>query len=226
MPGRDDGVGEIATSSRGVFMGYHREPAATEASFTSDGFYRGGDLGRIDEGGFLVVEGRIKELLVTSGGENVSPLPLEDAIRRCVGGGGVVAQAVVVGEGRKHVACLLALREELDPETGRTTGRLEESVRNWARAVPTGQKEEEEEEEAPTAAAEVAARPSLMAAIWEGVERANAEAAASNAQTVRKVALLPSELTVDGGELTPTMKLRRKVIHEKYSDMIDRMYDR
>ena len=119
------GIGEIATRGRNVFLGYMWDEEKTREVVTAEGWVLSGDLGRQDEDGFFYVCGRMKEILITGGGENVSPVPIEDDIK--AGLGEVVSQAVVVGDQRKHLAVLLTLRTELDA-MGQPTDTLHPQV--------------------------------------------------------------------------------------------------
>lgn len=103
-----DGFGEIITQSRNVFMGYHRDEIKTKEAFTNEDWFRSGDLGKIDQDGFLTLSGRLKELLITSGGENVAPIPIEENIKKELAD--VVSYAIVIGDHRKFLSCLLTLK--------------------------------------------------------------------------------------------------------------------
>jgi len=183
LPGvtvRLDVDGEVLVRGPGVFSGYEADPDATAAAFTPDGYFRTGDIGVLDPDGYLRIVDRKKELLVTAGGKNVAPVPIEAAL---VGDG--VGQAVVVGSERPYLVALLAL----DPE-------------HPAAADP--------------------ASAELRAAI-------DARVAAVNTRlppyaTVKRWALLPGPLRVESGELTPTLKLRRREILRIHAGLIDALY--
>ncbi len=124
-----DGWGEICTRGRGVFMGYHRDEASTRAAFTEDGWYRSGDIGRVDADGFFSLRGRIKEMIVTAGGVNVPPVTLEERIKKELAS--IVGNVVVIGDARRFLTCLITLRVDVDPETLQPTDALDAAARFW-----------------------------------------------------------------------------------------------
>ena len=198
-------------------MGYLNGAEKNSAAFDEDGYLRSGDVGAADPAGVVSVVARIKELLVTAGGENVAPAPVEDAIKAELP---CVAHAVAVGDRRKFVSALLTLKTDAEPETGAPTPFLTKAALEWCTAalVAAGNNGEP-----PRTAAEAAANPSVAAALQAGVDRAN-DAAVSNAAKVKKWILLPSELSLQGGELGPTMKVKRHVVLAKYAELVDKMY--
>lgn len=185
--------GEILVKGIGVFKGYHANEAANAEAFV-DGFFRTGDLGSLDEDGFLTITGRKKDLLVTAGGKNVAPGPLEEKIREHP----LVGQAVVVGDGRPFVSALV----NLDPE----------GLRNWcaARNVPV------------MAPAEAAANESVRASIQDAVDEANL--LVSKAEAIRSFVVLDADFTVESGHLTPSLKLKRAAVVRDYAEHINRIY--
>lgn len=185
--------GEILVKGIGVFKGYHANEAANAEAFV-DGFFRTGDLGSLDEDGFLTITGRKKDLLVTAGGKNVAPGPLEEKIREHQ----LVGQAVVVGDGRPFVSALV----NLDPE----------GLRNWcaARKVPL------------MAPAEAAADQTVRAAIQEAINAANLTV--SKAESIRSFVILDADFTVESGHLTPSLKLKRAAVVRDYEQHINRIY--
>ena len=216
-PDPETGVGEIATRSRGVFMGYHRDPQATAAAFTPGGFFRGGDLGKLDAAGFLSVEGRLKELIVTSGGKNIGPAAVEAAVLASADLSDVLGATMVVGDGRRHLACLVTLKTEPFEAP-----KLARSARDWADRV-VGQKTSNIVTIEDFIKSDWYGR--FLQHIWEGIEEAN-EGAESNAHKIKKFRLVPGHFSVEGGELGPTMKLRRRVVAERYRDLVDTMYEK
>ena len=186
--------GEILMRGPHVFAGYARDQAATDEALDRDGWLHSGDLGVIDSEGFLRVTDRKKELLITSGGKNIAPQYLEGRLRQIP----AVSQAVTVGDGRPYVVALLAL----DP----------------ARLAA-----EAEKAESPARTPQQAAGcPRFAAYLQAQVEAINATLA--RYETVKRVAVLPRELTVEAGELTPTLKLKRRVILEHYREQVDALY--
>lgn len=186
--------GEIETRGPNVMRGYYNKPVETRAVFTDDGWFRTGDIGKIDADGFLSITDRKKELFKTSGGKYIAPQPLEQLIK----GSRFVNQVVLVGNGRKFPAALIVPNWEQIDSYARLKGLKETS------------------------------RPELCRSprIIDLFERQIAELTPDLAQyeRVKKVALLENELTIDGGELTPTLKVKRRVIDEKYRPVIDELY--
>ena len=186
--------GEIETTGAGVMLGYYNKEAATRDAFTEDGWFRTGDIGELDADGFLKITDRKKELFKTSGGKYIAPAPIEQMIRSSR----FVNQAVLVGNERKFAAALVVPNFEMLDSYARHKGFRPMSPAEYC----------------------------SDARIINLFERQIAEATKGLAsfETVKKVALLERELTVDGGELTPTMKLKRRVIDEKYKPTIDSIY--
>jgi long-chain acyl-CoA synthetase len=185
--------GEILVKGIGVFKGYHANEAANAAAFV-DGFFRTGDLGALDEDGFLTITGRKKDLLVTAGGKNVAPGPLEEKIRAHQ----LVGQAIVVGDGRPFVAALV----NLDPE----------GLENWcvAHKLPV------------MGVAEATGDDRVRAAIQRAVDDANA--LVSKAESIRSFVILDADFTVESGHLTPSLKLKRAAVVRDYEEHINRIY--
>src|SRR5215470_11325509 len=186
--------GEIFLSGPTIFGGYWRNDAAT-AEVMADGWLRTGDMGELDEDGFLRVTGRKKELIVTAGGKNVAPAVLEDRIRAHP----LVSQVLVVGDARPYVACLITLDEE--------------SVEIWKAKFPRLQG---------LTTAELAESPELRAEIQGAVDEANK--AVSRAEAVRRFRVLPGDFTEQGGHLSPSLKVRRNVIMKDFADEVEALY--
>lgn len=186
--------GEIESRGPNVMRGYYNKPAETQAVFTPDGWFRTGDIGKIDADGFLSITDRKKELFKTSGGKYIAPQPLEQLIK----GSRFVNQVVLIGNGRKFPAALIVPNWE--------------QIESYARLK--GLKE--------TSRAELCCSPRII----DLFQRQIAELTPDLAQyeRVKKVALLENEFTIDGGELTPTLKVKRRVIDEKYRSVIDGLY--
>jgi long-chain acyl-CoA synthetase len=186
--------GEIETRGPNVMRGYYNKPAETAAVFTEDGWFKTGDIGTIDEDGFLRITDRKKELFKTSGGKYIAPQPIEQMIK----GSSFVNQVVLIGNGRKFPAALV--------------------VPDWERV----------ESYAQLKGLKAKSRAELCkhSRIIDLFERQIAGLTTELAQyeRVKKVALLENELTIEGGELTPTLKVKRRVVDEKYRDLIDALY--
>lgn len=187
--------GEVLGRGVCVFHGYHGRPDLDAEAFTDDGWFRTGDLGHLDEHGCLVITGRKKEILVTAGGKNVSPAPLEDALRSDA----LISQAVVVGDARPFVAALLTLDEEALP------GFLERH--GLDPQIP---------------AAEAAGLDTVRQAAQDAVDRANE--GVSKAESIRAFRVLGQDFTVETGHLTLSMKLRRPVVMEDCAEEIEALY--
>lgn len=185
--------GEVQLRGVNVFRSYFNNPEATEQSMDGD-WFRTGDLGELDDDGFLRITGRSKEILVTAGGKNVSPGPLEDRLRSTP----LVSQCLVVGEGRPYVAALLTLDEEVLP------GWLE---RNGL----TGLSREE-----------LHSHELLQSELQAAVDLANSEV--SRAESIRRFHVLPEDFTEQNGYLTPSMKVKRNVVSEDFADQIEALY--
>ena len=182
--------GEILIRSPSLFDGYAKDEAATKAAFT-DGWMRTGDLGSLDRKGFLTIVGRKKDILITSGGKNITPANLENDLSMIP----QVEHAVVCGEGRNYLTALLTLKQELlDPRVAKPRAR----------------------------AAAALVDPELAAAIQPSVDAINARY--SRAESIRKFAILPVRFSLVGGELTPTLKVRRAFVTRKFAHIVDELY--
>lgn len=184
--------GELEVRGQNVFRGYHNLPEKTAEALTADGWLRTGDLARIDDEGHITITGRAKDIIITAGGKNVSPIPMEQQISTCP----IVEHAVVIGDGRPFVSALVTL----DPE----------GVAAW---LPTQKLSED------LTIDEVAALPETAAEIQRYVDLANADV--SRAESVRKFAVLPVQLTQDNGCLTPSLKVVRPKVNEAFKEVID-----
>ncbi|WP_026547072.1 AMP-dependent synthetase/ligase [Paenarthrobacter nicotinovorans] len=187
--------GEVLVKGIGVFKGYHANEEATEAAFV-DGFFRTGDLGELDADGFLTITGRKKDLLVTAGGKNVAPAPLEEKLREHP----LVGQAVVVGDGRPFVAALVSL----DPE----------GLADWCAENKIGA----------LSPAEAAGDDRVKAAVQSAVDEANKLVSA--AESIRKFAFITAELSVESGHLTPSLKLKRASVVSDFQAAVEKLYEK
>ncbi|MBX3250898.1 MAG: long-chain fatty acid--CoA ligase [Myxococcales bacterium] len=187
---------EIQVRGPNNVRGYRGMPEESAALYTEDGWLRTGDAGELDAEGNVRITGRLKELLITAGGKNVAPVELEFYLTSIDG----VGQAVVVGDGKPYLSALLTL----DPEN------LEVLAERAGAAK--------------AAMATMATDPKVRAYLEREVE-AKCNARVARYQTIKKISILPAELTVEGGELTPSMKLRRGPITEKYAHEIGAMYE-
>lgn len=188
--------GEIQVKGIDVFKEYWNNPEATEAAFTEDGFFRTGDLGSLDEDGYLRITGRKKEIIVTAGGKNVAPAVLEDPIRSHT----LVGQVVVVGEQRPFVGALITLDPEMLP------GWLSNHGENPKMSLE-----------------EAAQHPRVRESIQHAIDRANQRV--SRAESIRKFVILPTEFTEANGHITPKLSIKRDNILRDFAADIDALYD-
>jgi len=186
--------GEIETRGPNVMLGYYNKPEATREVFTDDGWFRTGDIGALDADGFLKITDRKKELFKTSGGKYIAPTPIEELIKQSR----FVNQVVLVGNDRKFPAALVVPDWEM--------------LRSYAQHKGLDVK----------TPAEFCRHPRILDLIQRQVDAHTADLA--RYERVKRVALIERELTIEGGELTPTLKVKRRVVDEKYRDVIDRLY--
>ena len=197
LPGnavRISDMGEVQAKGIAVMRGYWNSPEKTEEAF-EDGWFRTGDLGELDDDGYLRITGRIKELIVTAGGKNVSPVVLEDQIRAHT----LVSQCIAVGDNRPFIAALITLDEEalpgwleahgLDPEMSLDDARQNDQVR---------------------------------AAIAKSIDKANQ--AVSRAEQIKEHRILSSDFSENDGTLTPSLKLKRAQVLRTYEDVVNEIY--
>ncbi len=186
--------GEILVRGDQVFRGYWNNEAAT-AEVLRDGWFTTGDLGELDDAGFLRITGRKKEILVTAGGKNVAPAVLEDRLRAHP----LISQCMVVGDQKPYISCLITLDPEALPAWGERHGK------------PAG-----------ATAADLAEDPQLLAELQRAVDEANL--AVSKAEAIRRFVVLPEDWTEEGGQITPSLKVKRSVVMARYADEVERLY--
>jgi long-chain acyl-CoA synthetase len=199
LPGNSMRLGdddELLVKGGVVFNGYWNNEEETKAVF-SDGWFHTGDLGAIDEAGFLTIIGRKKEIIVTAGGKNVAPAILEDRLRAHP----LISQAMAVGDAKPFIAALITI----DPE----------AFDGW---------KQRNSKESSASVGDLAADPDLVAEIDLAIKEANQ--AVSKAEAIRKFRILAVDFTEDTGELTPTMKVKRKVVAQKFATDIDALYEK
>lgn len=188
--------GEVQLLGGNIFREYWNNPEATRATMTEDGWFRTGDLGAIDDDGFLRITGRAKEIIVTAGGKNVAPAVLEDPINASF----LVSMSMVVGEAKPFVAALVTI----DPE----------ALRLWLR----GRNRPDS-----THISDLISDADLRAEIQRVIDNANAQV--SKAEQIRSFAIIPTEWTIAGGQITPSMKLKRSVVMEQHAADIEALYN-
>jgi long-chain acyl-CoA synthetase len=175
---RLDADGEILVRSDTIFSGYYKDPEATAAAFTDEGWFRTGDVGELDEDGWLKITDRKKDLIITAGGKNIAPQNLENALKASR----FVSQAVIVGDRRPYITALITL----DPAEMEVSGA------------------------------------DAQALVQEIVDEVNRDRV--RVEQIKRFAILPRDFSQEEGELTPTLKLRRKVVHEHFAAEIEQLY--
>ncbi|KAK8790986.1 hypothetical protein WA158_005617 [Blastocystis sp. Blastoise] len=201
---------EIQYRGRLTMMGYLKNPEETLKTLDPEGWIHTGDMGKTDEDGFFYVTGRIKELIVTAGGENIPPVYIENSIIELCPS---ISNIIVVGDKKKYLSCLIALKAEVDAQ-GEPTNKL--SLLTLKQSQSLGSTS--------VTTTEVMNDPIWSQYINSIIEKYNNEKAISQAQKIRKWTLLEKDMSVGGGELTATMKLKRNVVHQHYHDAIEKMY--
>jgi long-chain acyl-CoA synthetase len=187
--------GEILLRGTNVLRGYWKNPEATSAAF-SDDWFKTGDIGQLDEDGFLSITGRKKELLVTAGGKNVAPAPLEDPLRA----NPLVGQAVVIGDNKPFIAALISLDPEMLPIWLKNQGI-----------------------DRPLTLAEAAKSPVVLKEIQEAINKVNKNF--SQAEQIRKFVILDQELSEASGHITPSLKVKRNVVVQDFASEISEIYE-
>ena len=187
--------GEILIKGPAVMRGYHHMPEAT-AEVLQDGWFATGDMGELDDHGYLKITDRKKDLIKTSGGKYVAPQKVEGTLKAACP---YISQVLVHGEGRKYITALVAL----DPE----------AIASWAGEHGLGQRDPKE----------LAAAPQVRELIEGYVGTANSQL--ERWETIKKFEILPGELTVDEGEVTPSLKIRRKAVEKRYNHLLEGMYE-
>jgi len=186
--------GEVLIKGPIVMKGYWQNDAANAEVFTNDNYFRSGDLGKLDDEGYLYITGRKKELIVTAGGKNVAPAVLEDRLRA----NPLISQCMVVGDNKPFIAALVTL----DPD----------AIKPWAGA---NKKEG-------ASIADLTKDPTLLAVIQTAVDEANK--AVSRAESIRKFTVLPVDFTIPGGQLTAKLSVKRHVVAQQFAREIDELF--
>jgi long-chain acyl-CoA synthetase len=197
VPGSEIAIspeGEILTRGPGVFLGYYNDPGATAEAIDADGWLHTGDVGELDGDGFLTITDRMKDIIITAGGKNVSPSEIENKLKVSP----FVREAIVIGDRRKYLTALIGIE-------GDTVG-------NWASRRNLMF----------TTYADLASKPEVVELVQEAVAEANADLA--QVETIKAFRLLPKELDQEDGEVTATQKVKRKAITEEFGSLIESMY--
>lgn len=206
------GEGEVCMAGRHVFMGYLDQPDKTEEAIDENGWLHSGDLGKIDKDGFLYITGRIKELIITAGGENVPPVHIEQLVLAELP---ALSNAFLVGDQKRFLTMLVTLKTDMNADSGEPLDTLAEDTLNWAKSIGSNAK---------TVTEVLSTKdPAIHAEVEKAIKRVN-DNAISNAQRVQKFRILPHDFSVPTGELGPTLKIRRNVVAKMYEDIIEEMY--
>ncbi len=187
--------GELLLAGAQIFAGYWNNPAATAEAIEPDGWFHSGDIGEIDDKGFVRITGRKKELIVTAGGKNVAPAVLEDRIRA----NWLVSQCMVVGDAQPFIAALVTIDPEAFPAWAKQAGKPESAT-----------------------IADLVADADLNAAVQLAIDEGNK--AVSHAEAIKKFVILPNDWTEEGGQMTPSMKLKRNIVMKECEAEIAALY--
>ena len=187
--------GELCIKGKHVASGYYKLEEETKETFDNDGWLHTGDLAEIDENGYVKIVGRKKEIIITSGGKNIAPVEIEDYVKPHT----LVGQICVVGDGKKFLSALIVLDGDGGAEKWAEENEVEYNIRDMSK------------------------NSKVVEAIQEQIDEANSKVA--RVQQIKKFTLLENEWTDSSGELTPTLKLKRNVIAERYKNEIESMYE-
>ncbi|CAD5119946.1 DgyrCDS8527 [Dimorphilus gyrociliatus] len=209
--GPDSESGEICMKGRHVMMGYLNAEEKTSEAIDSNDWLHTGDIGRFDKNNFLYITGRSKELIITAGGENVAPVPIEDSVKEVLP---VVSNCMLIGDKRKFLSMLITLKTDVDSE-GTPQETLSSPSLDWCKSVGSSAKTvrdvtQNQDEH-------------VLKGIQIGIDKVNAKSV-SRAQKIQKWTVLPRDFSVPGGELGPTLKLRRPIVNKMYAKTIDTFY--
>jgi long-chain-fatty-acid--CoA ligase ACSBG len=201
--------GEICFRGRNKFMGYYKNEKATIETIDNQGYIHSGDKGYMDDAGFLFITGRFKELIITAGGENIPPVLIEDAVKeRCK----IVSNAFLVGDARKYLVMLVSLKHTGRPD-GEPSGELAPEVVEALALAGVNVK----------TVAEAIVNKEVEKYVEASIQEVNKNST-SRAQEIKKFAFLPSDFSIPGGEMTPTLKVKRKFVQDKYKAIIESLY--
>ncbi|PBC34989.1 Long-chain-fatty-acid--CoA ligase ACSBG2 [Apis cerana cerana] len=207
-----NGEGEICMHGRHIFMGYLNEPQKTNEVLDADGWLHSGDIGKFDSDGFLYITGRIKELIITAGGENVPPIYIEQLVLAELS---ILSNALLIGDKRKYLTMLVTLKTEINAETGAPEDNFTLSTLKWLQSIGSTSKTVSEVLETHD--------PFVYEEIDKAIKRANTKVI-SHAQKVQKFQILPHDFSIVTGELGPTLKVKRNIVHKMYENLIEDMY--
>jgi long-chain acyl-CoA synthetase len=186
--------GEVLIKGPNIFQGYYKNDEATEGAL-QDGWLHTGDLGRLDDDGFLFITGRKKDIIITAGGKNITPANLENGLKQTRW----ISQAVVVGDRRPYLVALITLDPEEAPALAQQLG-LEDA------GLATLAKDEK-----------------VRAEVQKAIDEVNSHV--GPVEQIKRFEILDHDLSQETGELTPTLKVKRNVVHEKFADVVDGIYE-
>jgi len=203
---------ELCMWGRHIMMGYAYREDATRKDMTEDGWLKTGDLVDIDNDGYHFIVGREKDLIITAGGENIAPQPIHCAVKAKLP---VISQVLLLGDKKKFCSTFLTLAVEVDPDTMEPSSQLTPAALDWCRSVGSDANTVEDIVNGPDS--------NVMRGIQKGIDTANREAV-SNAQKIQKWMILPRDFSIPGGEIGPTMKVKRQTITKMYQKQIEKIY--
>jgi long-chain acyl-CoA synthetase len=186
--------GEVLMRGGVITEGYYKLPEATEESFDPDGWLHSGDLGQLDDDGYLWIVGRKKEIIITAAGKNIAPAKLETAL----GNSPLISKACIIGDNRKFLSVVIALDHEEAPAWAESHGLEYRDLATFSQV------------------------PEVLAEVERAIKAANETV--SSVEQIKKWIVVPDEWTPDSGEVTPSLKLKRRVVVEKYENEIDALY--
>jgi long-chain-fatty-acid--CoA ligase ACSBG len=207
------GHGEIVIKGRHIMMGYVGDLDKTFESIDEDGWLATGDVGFIDNDGHIFITGRLKEIIITAGGENIPPNHCEMLVKNEIP---AISNAFLVGDRKKFLTMLISLKTQMAPDTGEPLDDLSMESLKWLESLDLKYTKLSE-------ILKAGPDPTVMEAITKGVEKANRNAV-SNAQKIQKFAILPHDFSIPTGEFGPTLKVKRNVVNDKYKDIIEKLY--
>jgi long-chain acyl-CoA synthetase len=187
--------GEVLIKGPNIFQGYYKNEEATSATLEGEErWLHTGDLGRLDEDGFLYITGRTKDIIITAGGKNITPANLENGLKQ----NRWISQAVVIGDRRPYLMALVTLDPEEAPALAEELGLETADL------------------------AVLASEEAVRAVVQKAVDEVNSHV--GPVEQIKRFAILDHDLSQETGELTPTLKVKRNVVHEKYADLVDQTY--
>lgn len=203
-------MGEICFRGRNKFMGYYKNEIATKETIDSQGFIHSGDEGFMNENGFVFITGRYKELIVTAGGENIPPVLIEDSVKEACK---IISNCFLIGDGRKYLSMIISFKTLPNPD-GTFSSALAPEVVSFTKSLGLNA----------TVVEELIESPEIKKYVQDCINSVN-KTATSRAQEIKKFAFIKNDFSIASGELTATMKVKRKVVLEKYKSLIEEIYN-